>query len=192
MAKKKKYLKYVRYLFLWCVIFTLVYFISQPLITLQRVNLPHKQNILNKEQVSFDEMNSFLEVWSQYCAKGYPEIIGSGVSIYNEAIEEAVPQNIYIWLKRRDWTVKRFYYVEERMRSIVKAAILTQHMENNRLMLRHPGGLNSEALKNLKSIVDEQEEKFSIREVSKEEVEMVRGNLSLVDDILNCKVFYKP
>ena len=104
--------KYVKKIIAFIAIAVLFYFITHPLISERRVVLSHPHNDMDDKDVSFAEMDSFLEVWSQYCQKGYREDIGSGVSIFNDEVADAVPGNIKIWLKRRGWSAERFYYVE--------------------------------------------------------------------------------
>ena len=169
-------------------VFLVIYFLFQPLFTEKRTTLTH--DVSNTENISFSEMDAFLEVWSQYCQKGYKDEVGNSVSIFNENINGAIPKNIQIWLKRRDWTVERFYYVEQRLRAALKEAIMEQHFEHNKNMLQKGGNIISSG--NLRKIVAEQDKKQTAWEVSREEIDMMKADTSLFHGIFECRIIYQP
>ena len=81
------------------------------------------------EQISLDEMHSFLSAWAEY-VKFDPSSIEK--NLYDEANKKALPISFKLkrWIKSKGWTPDRFFYVKQRMWKLV--ASVDRQIENFR------------------------------------------------------------
>lgn len=70
------------------------------------------------EQISLDEMHSFLSAWAEY-VKFDPSSIEK--NLYDEENKKALPVSFKLkrWIKSKGWTPDRFFYVKQRMWKLV-------------------------------------------------------------------------
>lgn len=79
------------------------------------------------ESVSKNEAEVFLNNWQRYQDRGYAKKIPEGFSYDDTNILERLPWLIKQWFEQQCINPKRFYYVKERMHTILKAYQLKKH-----------------------------------------------------------------
>lgn len=187
-------LRIYRRVILFVVLAALAVFILQPMRSVQ-LTRHEKAKIENKSpEISFAEMQSFLGIWSQYMSRGLDKKI-SDVSMGTDNNPAAgLPQSVKNWLIDRGWNPNRFYYVEARLKTIVKTAYIKQQMSDSNENLRRQleATHNESVRRNLMQLIEEQNKKASLENVTPAELEMVSANLTTINEILEGKATYKP
>ena len=97
---------------------------------------------------------------------------------------EKFPVKTVNWLAARGWNADRFFYVEQRMKAIVKSAFLQEHVKSTIRMLEQGGasGVDGSAVQRM---IDEQKQRLGVEKISPAEIDMVTPDLVLISDILD-------
>lgn len=76
------------------------------------------------------------------------------------------------------------FYVEQRMKAIVKSAFLQEHVKSTIRMLEQGGasGVDGSAVQRM---IDEQKQRLGVEKISPAEIDMVTPDLVLISDILD-------
>lgn len=160
---------------------------------LKKSNLPE---ILSKENViTFEELNRFLEVWSNFITKKYNMDGKEKIDYEDKNPKRVFPKTTLDWIESQGWDVKKFFETEKRLRAIVMHAqrkkgadIIIKSLENQLAQTTDP-----EMSRNIMAMIDEQNELYKKSgKVSESEIRMIMPNLEIVRDILNGKAIYKP
>lgn len=159
---------------------------------LKRSSLPE---ILSKENViTFDEMNRFLETWSDFLTNKYNMDGKKKIDYEDENPKRVFPKSTIEWIESQGWEAKKFFKIEKRLRAIVKHAqrkkgadIIIKSLENQLSQTTDP-----EMARNIMAMIDEQNALYKDTKVSESEIRMVMPNLEIVRDILNGRAIYRP
>lgn len=135
--------------------------------------------------VSPQELRSFLRLWSVYVKSDVSNYGAAQISLVSGDLNEHLPRRLQNWLHGNRWTPKRFFYVEQRVRSIVKTGIMLRHIEANRKILEREE--NTAIAESLRKIIAEQERGVNTEKVTPQELEMVKPDLDYINDILEGK-----
>ena len=84
------------------------------------------------KEISEQELMAFLPVWADYMQQNISELGKRPVSLASGAPEDNLSDEAKEWLLRRLWYPKRFFYVEQRLRAILKT--LDQQEQSNALI----------------------------------------------------------
>lgn len=84
------------------------------------------------KEISESELKAFLPVWADYMQQNISELGKRPVSLASGAPEDNLSDEAKEWLLRRLWYPKRFFYVEQRLRAILKT--LDQQEQSNALI----------------------------------------------------------
>lgn len=84
------------------------------------------------KEISESELQAFLPVWADYMQQNISELGKRPVSLASGAPEDNLSDEAKEWLLRRLWYPKRFFYVEQRLRAILKT--LDQQEQSNALI----------------------------------------------------------
>ncbi len=141
------------------------------------------------EKITPQEMKSFLAIWSQFMQKDLSRSGIQQLSLASGKPSEVLPAPLLRWLKGEGWNADRFFFVEQRLRVIVKTAVLKRNLEANQKMLSSVKGKDQE---NMRRIIEEQERQVNAEKVTPEELNLVSGNLYQINAILEGKAVYSP
>ena len=185
-------MKSFRRIFLFIVFCLTFCIISYPLYKVERVKIVNDPEA--NKVISFDEMNSFLEVWSQYYFNDVSNVGLSSLSLATDGrAEENMPPQVSRWLERRNWKIDRFFYVETRLKSIVNVLYLQEYIKSNIGMLSTlENDVNSEIFDTLSALITRQKKQIKAIHVSNQELEMVRPNFHVVREVLEGYSIYIP
>lgn len=141
------------------------------------------------EKITPQEMKSFLVVWSQFMQKDLSRSGIQQLSLARGKPSEVLPAPLLRWLRGEGWNADRFFFVEQRLRVIVKTAVLKRNLEANRKMLTTVKNIDQESMRR---IIEEQERQVNAEKVTPAELELVSGNLYQINAILEGKAVYNP
>ena len=156
--------------FIFSVLLVAVYFANLMYTDSKEAKIKLEQ-MLRKTTVDKAEMDRFLPVWAEYL-----EDMGPAA--------EKFPVKTVNWLAARGWNADRFFYVEQRMKAIVKSAFLQEHVKSTIRMLEQGGasGVDGSAVQRM---IDEQKQRLGVEKISPAEIDMVTPDLVLISDILD-------
>ncbi len=132
----------------------------------------------NAEVVTPKEINAFLELWPEFLKTNAANKEARQLSLANGKASEVLSPSLKRWFEVKGWDIDRFFYVEQRLRAIVKTEMILSNIQNNKKLLEK--GRDS----NLKNIISEQERQVNAEKISNEELEMIRPVLYKVNKIL--------
>ncbi len=144
-------------------------------------NRPEPEQIL-----SLDELNAFLNVWSEFIRKDIGGYGSRQLSLSSRGAEDGFPPQLVRWLRRQGWNVERFFYNEQKIRELLNAAALENNLNANRLLSKKMGGNE-----NLKNIIRNQEEQLGLIKVNPKELALIKANLYQVNLIMDGKAVLK-
>lgn len=147
------------------------------------------------ELVTFNEMDDFLRLWSIYLRKKFTKSTISQISMTQAKASEVASPRLKRWLWTEGWNVDRFFYVEDRLRSIVKTAYYRANINANKEILKQKtvaGYYHGDAGSLAKIIKKQEETQVDNEKITDEEVAIVAGNLDKIVDILEGRAVYRP
>ena len=144
-------------------------------------------------EITAPELEEFLPLWSAYVADGLIDMVSVKISLLSGDLESALPWQVNFWLHKRCWTADRFYYVEQRLRSIIHALYLREHTRAVKEILteRLEGETDEIKKTSYQNMIDMQDAIAGVEAVSDEELQAVRGRENEIEEVLNGKRRYK-
>lgn len=171
-------------------IFLVGWIIVTPVNRIGKINLNSYDRAPAADQtITPKEMKSFLMVWSQFLQKDLSRRGIQQLSLASGKPSEVLPAPLLRWLKGEGWNADRFFFVEQRLRAIVKTVVLKRNLEANQKMLSTVSGMDQE---NMRRIIAEQERQINAEKVTSEELKLVSDSLYQVNAILEGKAVYQP
>lgn len=153
------------------------------------VQIQAKNNI-----IGFKEMDDFLFLWSELLEQSFATPNLPAMLDVNTANEQKLSSRVQKWIKNQGWSVERFFYVGQRLNSIVKACRLkilaAQTSESLKLQLEQTK--DEELRVTIQRLMNEQSQMYRTLNVSDGEIEMVMPHLKTVSEILSGELIYKP
>lgn len=135
--------------------------------------------------ISHNEMNDFLRVWSKYLQNDVSKIGAKQISLTMGTASEKFPLQTINWLAAQGWNADRFFFVEQRMKAIVKSAFLQNHIKSTIHVLETQMGAQGVDGATVKRMIEEQKQRINVEKISSDEIKMVTPNLVLISDILD-------
>ena len=135
------------------------------------------------EEISENEVNNFLKTWNEYVKKGYDKKVQDKVSLMDGKLEDNLPFSVKLWLSAKCWEPKRFYYVEDRLRSAVRTLYLKKHSASI-LSILQDKAQGSDASE-YQDMIDMQNKIANIENISDEELKFVQMREAEITKILN-------
>ena len=144
-------------------------------------------------EITAPELEEFLPLWSAYVADGLNDMVSDKISLLSGDLESALPWQVNFWLHKRCWTADRFYYVEQRLRSIIHALYLREHTRAVKEILteRLEGETDEIKKTSYQNMIDMQDAIAVVEAVSDEELQAVRGRENEIEEVLNGKRRYE-
>lgn len=150
------------------------------------------------KEISEQELMAFLPVWSDYMQQNISELGKRPVSLASGAPEDNLSDEAKEWLLRRLWYPKRFFYVEQRLRAILKTI---DYQEQNDLLIsdlsRQYEELSTQQAQNptpdpsleslmsgIENMIHLQQQKQNVEQISEEELKLITPMKSAVKDAL--------
>ncbi len=150
------------------------------------------------KEISEQELMAFLPVWSDYMQQNISELGKRPVSLASGAPEDNLSDEAKEWLLRRLWYPKRFFYVEQRLRAILKTI---DYQEQNDLLIsdlsRQYEELSAQQAQNptpdpsleslmsgIENMIHLQQQKQNVEQISEEELKLITPMKSAVKDAL--------
>lgn len=145
------------------------------------------------EQISAEEMEKFLKTWSEYMQKGLNKEIADQVSLMESHPSAKVPWKINFFLNRECWDTDRFYYVEQRVRSIIHTHYLKAHTSEVAAVLKKELASEQDPAKKAayQEMIAMQDKIANIEGIGADELKLVSGREETVERILNGQEKYK-
>lgn len=180
MQRKKKILILIASFLLLAVVLT------TPLAELGRFGGAYDKRPEPEQTLSLEELNAFLNVWSEFMRKDIAGYSSLQLSLSSGGAADGFPPQLVRWLGRQGWNVERFFYNEQKVRGLLRAAALEENLNANRRLLKEAHGND-----NLKNIIRSQEEQLGLIKVNPEELALIKANLYQVNQIMDGKAVLK-
>lgn len=138
-------------------------------------------------EIDKEELMSFLPVWSDYVQQNISDVGRQAVSLSSGKPEDNLSKQAAEWLLRRNWRPARFFYVEQRLRVILKTIeyrqqsekmiqSLTRQLSDLQRKQAETNNFNSQiaSLSNsIENLIREQQSRVNIEKVTPQELELV-------------------
>ena len=177
----------------------LAYFVTRPMYYPGMGDNPMPRRISAQIQpqnniISFQEMDNFLFLWSKFLEQDFATPNMTALLDINNAPNQKLSSRAQKWLKNNNWNVDRFFYVGQRLHTVVKACqlkILAQETSES-LKLQLEQTKDEGVRTTIERLMDQQSKMYQTLKVSEGEIEMVMPHLKTVEEILSGKLIYKP
>lgn len=196
MPKTKKQISFTKiiiaFLLLWSGVKVYNYYEAQNAINYALIPNP------TSKEISEQELMAFLPVWSDYMQQNISELGKRPVSLASGAPEDNLSDEAKEWLLRRLWYPKRFFYVEQRLRAILKT--IDQQEQSNALIAdlsRQYKELSAQQAQNptpdpsleslmsgIQNMIHLQQQKQNVEKISDAEIKLITPMKSVVKDAL--------
>ncbi len=143
-----------------------------------------QEKVLQKPFIDKDEMNRFLPVWSEYLSSDVSQIGARQISLTLGKASEKFPLKTIHWLRKKGWNADRFFYVEQRLKAIVKSAFMQEHIKATVHVLE-TGGVSGVDPTTVQRMIDDQKKRVNVEQITPAELDMVMPDLVLISDILD-------
>lgn len=169
--------------FVFALLFLGIYF-ANIIFTKSQEEQNRIEQMLNKPFIDREEMNKFLPIWAEYLASDVSKIGAKQLSLTMGKASEKFPLKTISWLASRGWNADRFFYVEQRLKAIVKSAFMQEHIKATENMLKSGGNTDIDSTIMQRMLAD-QKQRMNIEQITPEEIDMVMPDLVLISDILD-------
>lgn len=158
---------------LFVVLVLLVWLVSCPIVDIARTkNCPPPET---KQTLSAKETDVFLSHFREYVARGLNKEVPEEFYTDEQKPHERLPFFVRAWFNKKCIAPERFYYVEQRLRAIVKILDAKETFERLQSHLKEQDAFAGGREKKQDSAYENvQKEALNTEFISKEEFEMVR------------------
>ena len=185
--------KQQRFIIRWLVLALLAVYVLTPPRAMRLNNQTYDDQLKRGEYITRSEMLQFLETWSEFTSTNIFRNGNIQASLSMDAPSESFPPKVARWLRSKGWHADRFFYVEQRLKSIVRSAQLQQQVLDNRELLASAKlNFDNSAYSALQNLINEQDTQLNLYRVTQGEIDMVIPQLQLINDILEGRIVYQP
>lgn len=152
--------------------------------------VPVVVDVVSPDIVSPEEMDAFLQVWSEYMHDKISRQSSRQISLSTKEPSSELVK----WLNKRGWDVERFFFVEQRLASVVKSAFLKKHSVDTIkvLEIQLAAEKDPQIRANIENVIKSQQQLMNVEKVSDGEINMVLPDLNNISEILEGKAVYRP
>ena len=143
------------------------------------------QPIETQTQISAIEVEKFLKDWAEYVENGYNKKVSDKVSLVDGPLEDQLPEALKLWFNKKCWTIQRFYYIEDRLKTALQTLYLRRHSESILAILKDR--MNEENESEYKNIIEMQKQIVNVENISNEELKFIEMREAEIVKILNMK-----
>lgn len=138
------------------------------------------------ETISAKEAEIFLQQWQAYVKRGYMAKVPEDFAFDGVKPEERLPWIVQKWFEKNCINPQRFYYTEQRFRTILKAQELLKHTERVIDVIETQSKMTGDATQKqwYDSLIAEQKQMSKVEGVSEEELAIVAGREGKIREIL--------
>lgn len=151
------------------------------------------------KEISRQELMAFLPVWSDYMQQNISELEKHPVSLASGAPEENLSAEAKEWLLRRLWYPKRFFYVEQRLRAILKTieyqeqskdlieSLTKQYQTLETIQAQNitPDPQLTSQMSGIQNMIEEQQRKQNVEQITPEEIKMIEPIQAVIRETLH-------
>lgn len=155
-------------------------------------------------EINSEELTEFLPVWSDYVQHNISDLGRQAVSLSSGRPEDNLSPQATEWLLRRKWRPQRFFYVEQRLRVILKTLDYRRQSENmidslNRQLAElqkkqsETNVFNPQiaSLSNsIENLIREQKARINVEKITPEELELVKPLQVVLREVLDGQQSY--
>jgi len=150
-------------------------------------------------EISKEELYEFLPVWSDFIQQNVSGQNAEDVMLADGRPEDNLSPEARDWLLRRNWRPHRFYYVEQRLRAILKT--LDSRRENEQMIARleqrlaalkaaqaqngKPDPRIESLSSSLEKMIREQQARLNIEQITPQELELLIPLQSVIRETLS-------
>ncbi|MBR6409609.1 MAG: hypothetical protein IKS23_05180 [Alphaproteobacteria bacterium] len=136
--------------------------------------------------ISSKEAEVFLTHWQEYVKRGYMAKVPEDFAFDGVRPEERLPWIVQKWFEKRCIDPKRFYYTEQRFRSILKAQELLKHTQRVIDVFESQiEATKDETQKQwYRTLIEEQKQMSKVEGISDDELAIVAGREGKIREIL--------
>lgn len=142
--------------------------------------------VATTQEVNLKEVNVFFKQWAEYVNRGYKERVPENFLSDEVNMADRLPWTVRFWMAKNCIDPKRFYYIEQRLRSILKAHEMKRHTDGVIAILSMQ--MASETDENKKAwyadLIEKQKQLAKIEGVTDEEIEMTRDKENEIRELL--------
>lgn len=142
--------------------------------------------VATSEVITPKETDVFLKQWAEYVKRGYRAKVPENFLADEVNMADRLPWQVRFWMESKCIDPKRFFYVEQRIRSILKAEALKKHTDGVAAILsaQMNAGMNEEKQKWYQDLIEKQQKLPKIEGVTDEELEMFNGREDEIEALL--------
>lgn len=173
---------------LFSVVALMVFMVNKPLFEKDETFRGETVKEKDSKAITAWEVSSFLEVWPDYVDSFVSRLGVSNLSLTTSTnIKKKLSYITIAWLNRRGWEADRFFYVEERLRTIVAVAQTEDHSAKIIAVLEKQMATekNSNVKANIATLIENQKKNLDTSLVTAKELEIVRPYMNNISDILD-------
>ncbi len=182
-----------KYVYFWVFAIIAVIFCKSPIFNYAARHEVTSSRTSFEPEISYDEMNSFLRLWPKYLQSNVVQLAVYQVSLADGKPSKVLHPKVVRWLEHRGWNADRFFYVQQRLVSIV------QTLDHEELI----GGMiktwqqqletenNQSAAQNLRQSIDAQVQTLNVERISEDELNMAAPFREDIRNILEGKAAYE-
>lgn len=172
-----------------CVILILTVCILANILILRIIDIRFEQKCPlppNTIEVSAEEADTFFKYWADYVNRGYNHRVPEDLRYDDQKISKRLPWIVHLWFQKRCISVERFYYVEQRMRNILKAKNLKDQTNSVIKVLRSEmkEGVPSEKKKWYENVIVEQQNMADVEGITEAELKLIEGQEEAIQKVL--------
>lgn len=145
--------------------------------------------VQTSETISGKEAQLFLEQWQEYKNRGYMKKVPENFAFDEVEAMNRLPWLVKLWMDKNCIDPKRFYYTEQRLRTILKAYDMQKHTQGVIAILSEQMTQDMDQSKRAwyESLIEEQKQMAKVEGVLAEELKIVDGRTDeiqmLLDDV---------
>ncbi len=186
MRKIRLYKQTILKLILAAIIF--IPLLSHCFFAAKQVSAPQtKINEVIVKEISSSELDSFLKIWPIYVQEKIGDKSCNQISLSMKSSVVEINRHVKKWFWEKGWSADRFCYVEQRLRTILKT------LENDKLIANNIEGLKdqlqiggqSQLSGMIEDLITDQQQRFNIEKISRQELDMVGRRQKEILQILN-------
>ena len=138
------------------------------------------------ETLTSHEADTFLRQWTEYVNRGYRNKVPEDFSSDEVNISDRLPWIVRFWMAKNCIDPKRFYYTEQRFRSILKTHELKKHADAviSILSAQMAEGVDADKKAWYEDLIEKQKKLPKIEGVTDDELNMIKGREQEIEKLL--------
>lgn len=137
-------------------------------------------------EINSKEAKIFLRQWAEYVNRGYKEKVPENFSSDEVNMADRLPWIVRLWMEKKCIDPKRFFYTEQRFRSILKAHEMKRHTDGVIAILSMQ--MATEQDENKKAwyadLIEKQRQLAKIEGITDAEIEMTKDREHEIRELL--------